>query len=152
MDQVSHLLKEGGKIIYVAPSGGRDRRNAEGKIEVAPFDPASIEMFYLMAQRAKTPTTFIPLALSTYDLFPPPESIQKDLGEVRKPKGAPISIAFGAPFDMENFPGSEIENRLERREKRAENIWMIVKKCINKWKNHEIIAISRFFDFEPFFH
>jgi glycerol-3-phosphate O-acyltransferase len=126
MEQTSRLLKEGGKIIYVAPSGGRDRRNSEGEIELAPFDAASIEMFYLMAKKAKTPTSFIPFALSTYDLLPPPESIQKDLGEMRKAKRTPISIAFGAPFDMENFPGSESVDRLERREKRAENIWGLV--------------------------
>src|SRR5690606_4917236 len=47
MELMSRLLKEGGKIIYVAPSGGRDRRSSSGKVEVASFDPQSIEMFSL---------------------------------------------------------------------------------------------------------
>jgi glycerol-3-phosphate O-acyltransferase len=132
MEHVSRLLKEGRKIIYVAPSGGRDRRNAKGEIEVAPFDASSIELFYLMAKKAKTPTSFVPFALSTYDLFPPPESIQKDLGEMRKVRRAPASIAFSAPFDMEHFPGSESEDRMERREKRAESIWGIVNQMYQK--------------------
>ncbi|MBX9744085.1 MAG: 1-acyl-sn-glycerol-3-phosphate acyltransferase, partial [Chlamydiales bacterium] len=52
MELMSRLLQEGGKVIYVAPSGGRDRKNAQGMIEVAPFDPQSIEMFYLMAKKS----------------------------------------------------------------------------------------------------
>ena len=126
MEQMSRLLQEGGRIIYVAPSGGRDRGNANGTVEVAPFDPASIEMFYLMAKKAKTPTRFVPFALSTYDLLPPPETIQKELGEVRKAKRTPISIAFAPPFDMENFPGSNSGDRIQRRENRARQIWSIV--------------------------
>lgn len=87
MGLMSRLLEEGGKIIYVAPSGGRDRRSVHGTIEVAPFDPDSIEMFYLMARLAKTPTHFIPFTLATYDLLPPPETIQIELGEKRIAKG-----------------------------------------------------------------
>ena len=126
MEQMSRLLKEGGRIIYVAPSGGRDRRNPSGDIEVAPFDAASIELFYLMAKKAKTPTRFLPFALSTYDLLPPPETIQKELGEIRIAKRTPISISFAAPFDMEKYPGSDAEDRVERRENRARQIWAIV--------------------------
>ena len=80
---MSNLLQEGGKIIYVAPSGGRDRKNAKGEIEIAAFDPSSIEMLYLMARKAERPTHFVPLTLSTYHLFPPPATIQKEIGEER---------------------------------------------------------------------
>ena len=74
MERMSELLEEGGKCIYVAPSGGRDRANAHGVVEVAPFDPQSVEMFYLMARRAARPSHFYPMALSTYDFLPPPET------------------------------------------------------------------------------
>jgi len=73
MSLMSLLLSEGGKTIYVAPSGGRDRKNESGKIKVAPFDPQSLEMFYLMCKKAKTSTHFFPLTLATYDILPPPE-------------------------------------------------------------------------------
>ena len=96
LDQMRQLLHEGGKIIYVAPSGGRDRKNSQGTIEVAPFDPNSVEMFYLMAQKARTPTHFYPLALATYNLLPPPDAIQRELGEVRRAHHTPVAIAFGA--------------------------------------------------------
>lgn len=127
MELMSRLLKEGGKIIYVAPSGGRDRRGPTGKVEVAPFDPQSVEMFYLMARKAKTPTHFYPFILDTYDLLPPPETIQKELGEERVAKRSAIQIAFAPEFDMEKFSGSEENEKTLRRKARAEAIWNIVK-------------------------
>jgi glycerol-3-phosphate O-acyltransferase len=123
MELMCRLLQEGGKIIYVAPSGGRDRRGAHGEVEVAPFDPASIEMFYLMARKAKTPTYFYPFSLATYDLLPPPETIQKELGEVRTAKRCPIHIGFAPEFNMEKFPGSEENDKTTRRKARADAIW-----------------------------
>ncbi len=112
---MSRLLQEGGKIIYVAPSGGRDRRNSEGHIEVAPFDPASIEMFYLMAKKAKTPTHFIPFALATYDLTSP--SRNDPTRARRNPHRQKDSrlFVFAAPFDMETF--RDRKKRTQKREK-----------------------------------
>ncbi|MBX7066883.1 MAG: 1-acyl-sn-glycerol-3-phosphate acyltransferase [Parachlamydiales bacterium] len=134
MELMSRLLQEGGKIIYVAPSGGRDRRGPDGEIEVAPFDPASIEMFYLMARKAKTPTHFYPFTLATYDLLPPPENIQKELGEMRRAQRCPIHIAFSPEFDMENFPGSEEKEKTARRQNRADAIWKIVNNTYGRLK------------------
>jgi glycerol-3-phosphate O-acyltransferase len=127
MARMSHLLQEGGKAIYVAPSGGRDRRDLNGHIEPALFDANSIELFYLMAKKAKTPTHFYPLALSTYDLLPPPETIQKELGETRTAKRTPIHLSFGPECDMDSYPGSDAENKEERRKARALAIWSTVK-------------------------
>lgn len=127
MELMSRLLQEGGKAIYVAPSGGRDRKNAQGIIEVAPFDPQSIEMFYLMAKKSKTPTHFYPLSLSTYNLLPPPETIQKELGETRSAKYSPIHLFFAPEFDMEHFPGSQEKDKMKRREMRAYAIWNLVR-------------------------
>ncbi len=59
MELMSELLSEGGKAIYVAPSGGRDRPNADGVVEIAPFDPQSIEMFYLMARAGGASDPFL---------------------------------------------------------------------------------------------
>lgn len=126
MQLMSRLLEEGGKIIYVAPSGGRDRKNVHGEIEVAPFDPDAIELFYLMAKKAKTPTHFIPFTLSTYDLLPPPETIQKELGEVRIANRTPVHLGFAPPFDMDHFPGSNETDKQLRRQSRAQAIWKIV--------------------------
>src|SRR3989344_3242150 len=122
MEVMRRLLQEGGKIIYVAPSGGRDRRSDLGKIEIATFDPDSIALFYLMARKAKKPTHFIPLTLATYDLLPPPETIQRELGELRLAHRTPIHMALAPPFDMEHFPGATLADKDQRRADRAQAI------------------------------
>lgn len=126
MQRMSELLSEGGKCVYVAPSGGRDRKDARGEIQLAPFDPNSIEMFYLMAERAKTPTHFFPMALCTYEILPPPDTVQVELGEKRSTKRAPIHISIGAEIDMEHFPGNDIEEKQLRRKARSDYIWHLV--------------------------
>ena len=123
MELMSKLLEEGGKAIYVAPSGGRDRKDAHGKVLPAHFDPQSVEMFYLMAKKGGTPTHFYPLALSTYDLLPPPETVQRELGEHRLANRTPITVAFGEELDMEALAGSDALPKLERRKHRADAIW-----------------------------
>lgn len=121
MEVMQSLLEEGSKIIYVAPSGGRDRKGAEGKVVPSPFDPKSIEMFYLMAKKAKTPTHFYPLALATYDLLPPPEVTEKEIGEARSTQKAPISLSVGKEVDMESF--NHIKDKHKKREERTSFIF-----------------------------
>ena len=132
MQVMRDLLSEGGQIIYVAPSGGRDRPNNKKEIEIAPFDSQSIEMFYLISKRAKKKTHFFPLTLSTYNLMPPPDIVEKDLGEKRITKGGKIHIAFGKEIDMDNYPGNNVSDKKERRVNRANFIHEIVKKTYKK--------------------
>lgn len=127
MQKMGQLLSEGGHCIYVAPSGGRDRPNDAGVVEVAAFDPQSIEMFWLIAQQASRPTHFYPLALATYDLLPPPGSVKKELGERRYAQCTPIHMAFGAEVDMNDFPGRSDDKR-QNRVARADYIWQLVVK------------------------
>jgi glycerol-3-phosphate O-acyltransferase len=135
MLQMSQLLSEGGKCIYVAPSGGRDR-SRDGKIEVAQFDPQSIEMFWLMSQRAEHPTHFYPLALSTYHLLPPPEEVKKSIGEPRHTRATPVHLAFGQEIDMENFPGSDQPDKRKKRTIRAQFIWEQVNRDYQQIGSH----------------
>lgn len=123
MKKMSELLNEGNCCIYVAPSGGRDRPNANGEVEVAPFDPQSIELFWLMAQQADRPTHFYPLTLRTYELMPPPRQVERELGEQRLIKFTPIFLAFGEEIEMDHFPGSQGLDKKTKRNKRAEYIW-----------------------------
>lgn len=126
LKKIGQLLDEGGKCIYVAPSGGRDRPSPQGNIEVAPFDPQSIEMFSLIAQHASKPTHFHTLALATYDLLPPPSSVKKELGEHRHAHCTPIHLSFGKAIDMFNYPGSDDPDKKQRRQNRADYIWRLV--------------------------
>lgn len=126
MHLMKELLAEGGKLIYVAPSGGRDRPDATGEVVVAPFDPSSIEMFRLMAKQAGKPVHFYPLSLVTYDILPPPASVESALGEIREAKREGALFACGNEIDMESFPGSETTDRHEKRNARAQYIWNLV--------------------------
>lgn len=124
MERMADLLAEGGHAIYVAPSGGRDRPNASGIVEVAPFDPQSIEMFRLMAQRAGRPTHFYPMALATFDIMPPPEKVEVELGEPRKLRRCPVHLAIGAELDLDRFTDHD---RVARRAAQANAAWHAVK-------------------------
>lgn len=132
MKLMSELLKEGGKCIYVAPSGGRDRPNKEGVVEVSPFDPDSIEMFRLMALQSKTETHFFPLALNTYNILPPPSTVEKGVGERRSTTRAKVHICFGDECNMQ-VQHPEL-SRKEKREVLAKAIWDRVQSDYKKIK------------------
>lgn len=126
MKKMRDLLSEGGKCIWVAPSGGRDRPNAEGIVNVAEFDPQAIEMFWFVARHSSKPTRFYPLALETYNLMPPPNRRNIQLGEPRSFQQTPIHLTFGHEIDMMNFSGSDRKDKKERRSLRAKHIWNAV--------------------------
>lgn len=127
MESMSQLLAEGGACIYVALSGGRDRRGRDHRVEVAPFDPNNLEMFQLMAKKGKTPTHFYPLSLATYTILPPPESIQIELGEERIAQSGACHLHFG---DEVHFDQLSIPQGLDKQESRrwkSDYVYNIVK-------------------------
>jgi glycerol-3-phosphate O-acyltransferase len=126
MQRMKELLATGGKCIYVAPAGGRDRPNEEGEVHVAPFDPHSIEMFRLMAEHSKKKTHFYPLALFTYDMLPPPRTVEKELGEARILHYAAIAISFCEQLKMENLVDKDVVDKHRARSLRAHAIWQLV--------------------------
>jgi glycerol-3-phosphate O-acyltransferase len=136
MKIMMQLLTEGGKCIYVAPSGGRDRVNAQNLVEIAPFDPQSIEMFDLMAKQSGRPTHFYPLAMATYALFPPPKEVIDQLIEKRTVNFSPIRISFGEEIEMERFPGCKDPNKKNRRQLRADYIMDKVNQMYKKISIH----------------
>lgn len=117
------LFKGGGKCIWVAPSGGRDRPTPEGVYAPAQFDATSVEMFRNMAAKASDRTThFYPVAMMTHRLFPPPKQVTAGaLGEPRRAIRGSVNIAIGAPIDfdevtragclVDDFPAGCVEDR-----------------------------------------
>lgn len=126
MKVMKSLLDEGSHLIYVAPSGGRDRIDSNGVLLPAIFDPQSIEMFYLMAKHSKKPTFFYPLALSTYSILPPPETIQKELGEVRNAKASAIKMSVGKVIDFDNDVHHTSEDKNMKRVARSDHAYNLV--------------------------
>lgn len=120
---MAELLQEGAKCIYVAPSGGRDRADAVGMPQVAPFDPDSIEMLNLIAKKSGKPTHFHTLTLATYTLLPPPKEVNQAIGEVRTTAFCPAHLVFGPEIAMDSFVA---ESKEERRKLRRDTIWQQV--------------------------
>jgi hypothetical protein len=57
-------LKEGGFLIWIAPAGGRDRRQEDGTLIPDKFDPQAIEMMKkLGTKNSSAKTHYYPLAM-----------------------------------------------------------------------------------------
>lgn len=96
MGKMLEMMKGGGQCLWVAPSGGRDRRNVNtGEIPIAPFDSKTIDMFRLMARKSKVPTHFYPMSMVSYELCPPPDTIDSGTGEKRNIRHTKIGIFVG---------------------------------------------------------
>ncbi|CAA9990789.1 glycerol-3-phosphate 1-O-acyltransferase, putative [Plasmodium knowlesi strain H] len=102
LNALKNLLTEGRNIIWLAPSGGRDRKDPHGKIKISTFDPKIIQTFYILAKRAKVRTHFIGLALNTYNICPPPNTV--DVDEIEKHRScaySPVGLILGEDiFDV----------------------------------------------------
>jgi glycerol-3-phosphate O-acyltransferase len=106
MNSLLKSLKQGGSIIWVAPSGGRDRRNVEtGDVPIAPFDSKTIDIFRLYGNKSKVKTHYYPFAMVSYDLCPPPDFIEASVGEQRNVRFVPVGIAVGD--ELESTGGLE---------------------------------------------
>ena len=139
MERMGELLSEGGQCIYAAPSGGRDRANADGRVEVAPFDAPSVEMYYLMAKRASRPSHFYPMALGTYPFLPPPETIQVELGEARRIVRTGIHLAVGSEVDMERA-ALGAPDKHGGRLNRATSVWRAV---VSEYERFQLAPVPR---------
>jgi len=108
--EMQRLLTEGGNIFWVAPSGGRDRRDPEiGEFAPAKFDASSVGLFNIMAKRAGkkagAKTHFFPLAMWTHRLVPPPDETVADVGEERRAERAAVGLSFGEEVHPEEVGG-----------------------------------------------
>ncbi|EPP34751.1 acyltransferase family protein [Chlamydia ibidis] len=130
MKTLRSLLHEGGKFIYVAPAGGRDRKTNNNLLYPADFQADSIEMFRLLAKSSSNPAHFYPLALKTYDVLPPPPSIEDAIGEYRAIFFAPIFFNFGEEVSLDHLCSEEEIAHFDKHKQRAiraERVFSIVK-------------------------
>lgn len=84
LKELAVLLRKGGQLVWIAPSGGRDRPDpATFKWKPALFDVGSVENMRRLLENSKAPGHMYPLALLSYDVMPPPTKVEKDIGEKR---------------------------------------------------------------------
>lgn len=68
-------LNEGGQLIWIAPSGGRDRPK-DGAYLPDVFDHTAVDLMRSLGSRAKQPTHLMPMAMYSYPLMPPPDKVR----------------------------------------------------------------------------
>ncbi|KAK9716149.1 hypothetical protein RND81_06G214000 [Saponaria officinalis] len=78
------LLRDGSQVIWIAPSGGRDRPDpVTNEWFPAPFDDSSVDNMRRLVERAGVPWHIYPLSILCYDIMPPPAQVEKEIGEKR---------------------------------------------------------------------
>ena len=96
-------LNEGGKLLWIAPSGGRDRSVDQETGATIPdaFDPSAVELMRALVTKAKPTGHLYPFAMYTYRVMPPPASVEKAIGEQRVMNHSPVGIALCEELDTE---------------------------------------------------
>eukprot|EP00271_Cylindrocystis_brebissonii_P016841 TRINITY_DN4142_c0_g1_i1.p1 TRINITY_DN4142_c0_g1~~TRINITY_DN4142_c0_g1_i1.p1 ORF type:complete len:478 (+),score=76.40 TRINITY_DN4142_c0_g1_i1:258-1691(+) len=116
LKEMAMLFKKGGNLIWIAPSGGRDRPDpVTGEWVPAPFDPATVELMRRLLEDASPPGHLIPTALLCYDIMPPPRTVEKALGEQRIIGFHGTALSVAPELDFHAVAG-HVEAKKEARE------------------------------------
>uniref|UniRef100_A0A2P2J9G3 Glycerol-3-phosphate acyltransferase, chloroplastic n=1 Tax=Rhizophora mucronata TaxID=61149 RepID=A0A2P2J9G3_RHIMU len=101
LKEMASLLRNGSQIVWIAPSGGRDRPDSmTGEWVPAHFDSSSVDNMRRLVEHSGAPGHIFPLALFCYDIMPPPEQVEKEIGEKRVVSfnGTGLSVAPEVSF------------------------------------------------------
>ncbi|KAK1326265.1 hypothetical protein QJS10_CPA01g02960 [Acorus calamus] len=101
LKEMAFLLRNGAQIIWIAPSGGRDRPDpVSGEGFPAPFDASSVDNIRRLTEHSSVPGHLYPLALLCSDVMPPPPQVEKQIGERRMISyhGVGLSVASEMNF------------------------------------------------------
>lgn len=114
-------LNEGGKLLWIAPSGGRDRSVDAVSGENLPdsFDASAVELMRALVTKAKPQGHLYPFAMYSYRIMPPPRSVEKNIGERRLVFHAPVGISLGAELDVDAVLAG-VEDKEQRQQKLAD--------------------------------
>lgn len=123
---MSKALAAGGRLLWIAPSGGRDRSVDPATGEPLPdeFDPTAVELMRALMAKAGHPGHLYPFAMYTKRIMPPPDSVEKSMGEERRVFHAPVGISIGAEIKPEELLQDIPEGDKEARQRRlADTAW-----------------------------
>ena len=100
LSKMQKMLNEGGTLLWIAPSGGRDRPDDEGRWLPADFDQVTVELMLRLGQKAKSKTNFYPFAMWSWKIMPPPPKVVVELGEERIINHSGVGISLAEPLDI----------------------------------------------------
>eukprot|EP00898_Chlorokybus_atmophyticus_P006122 jgi/Chlat1/6510/Chrsp45S06066 len=94
--RMAQLFNEGGHLVWIAPSGGRDRPNPQtDRFEPGAFDPSAVEMMRRLIADSAKPGHLYPMAMVSHGIMPPPRAIEAKIGEVRVCHYSGVGLSFG---------------------------------------------------------
>ena len=99
--KMQRLLNAGGNLLWIAPSGGRDRPDDAGYWKPAAFDVTTVELMKKLALNAKSKTALFPFAMWSWKIMPPPPKVQVELGEERIINFSGVGIALAEELDVD---------------------------------------------------
>ncbi|CAL1376129.1 unnamed protein product [Linum trigynum] len=107
LKEMALLLRNGSQIIWIAPSGGRDRPDpVTGEWHPAPFDKSSVDNMRRLAENTGAPAHIYPLALLCHDIMPPPAKVEKEIGEKRVISFSGTGLSVGAEANFDEIAGA----------------------------------------------
>lgn len=107
LKEMALLLRGGSQIIWIAPSGGRDRPDpVTGEWYPAPFDASSVDNMRRLVEHSGAPGHIYPLALLCHDIMPPPQQVEKEIGEKRVISFNGVGLSVAPPLSFSNIVDS----------------------------------------------
>ncbi|XP_008238158.1 PREDICTED: glycerol-3-phosphate acyltransferase, chloroplastic [Prunus mume] len=135
LKEMALLLRGGSQIVWIAPSGGRDRPDpVTGEWYPAPFDASSLDNLRRLAEHSAAPGHIYPLALLCHNIMPPPLQVEKAIGEKRMISfhGTGLSVAPEITF---SDISASCQNPEEARETYTQALYKIVTEQYNVLKS-----------------
>lgn len=111
---MARKLGEGGLLLWIAPSGGRDRPNADDEWIPNEYDPSVVELMRKLCLSSKVPSHLYPMAMVSWNMMPPPKGVQKALGERRLTNYVPVGISVAEELDVDAILSDLPEDAEER--------------------------------------
>ncbi|CAI9095289.1 OLC1v1031201C1 [Oldenlandia corymbosa var. corymbosa] len=107
LKEMALLLRAGSALIWIAPSGGRDRPDPHtGEWYPAQFDLSSVDNMRRLVEHAGVPGHLYPLAILCHDIMPPPLEVEKEIGEKRVISFHGTGLSVGAEIDFHDLAAS----------------------------------------------
>lgn len=104
------MFKAGGSLLWIAPSGGRDRIDeGTGKYKPGVFDPSAVQLIKRLLEKSDKQHRghVYPMAMASAEIMPPPRAVEKNLGEERVLNHHGVGISLGEEIVDAEVPGLE---------------------------------------------
>ena len=96
-------LNEGGLLLWIAPSGGRDRPREDGIWAPNTFDYSSVGLMQRLLEKARPDGHLYAMAMVSSKMMPPPVNIEETIGERRETNFVGVGISVTPEIHVEDI-------------------------------------------------